>query len=544
MSETLRITGQIVDIAGRRTWPGAVVVVDGRVAALEPSADPDPGYLMPGFVDAHIHVESSLLAPSAFARLAVRHGTVAAVCDPHEIANVLGVDGVGLMLDAGAQTPFHFGWGAPPCVPATAFETSGATLGPAEVARLLADPRVTHLSEVMNVPGVLAGDPELGAKLAAARAAGRPIDGHAPGLGGAALAAYAAAGPSTDHESTTLDEAREKLALGIRAQIREGSAARNLDALLPLLDEAPGAVMLCSDDLHPDELQRGHIDRLVRRAVAAGIDVYRALQAACVTPVEHYRLPVGLLRPGDPADLIRVDDLARLEVVEVWLRGAPAWREDRCLLRPAGAPRRNRFEARPLAPEELRVPAGAGRLRALGVADRSLLTEALALPPRIEGGLAVADPGRDLLKIAVKSRYDDRPPAVAFVRGFGLRRGALAGSVAHDSHNVIGVGADDASLLQAMNLVIQARGGLAVVGPHGHRLLPLPLAGLMSDQEGPEVAAAYAALQHDARALGGHLDAPLMTLSFLALLVIPHLKLSDRGLFDGDRFGFVGPFDG
>ena len=547
-SRTRSLIGQIVDLHARRVYPGRVTWGAGRIVALTPDPRGRGGPLiLPGLVDAHIHIESSLLPPAEFARLAVVHGTVATVSDPHEIANVLGAAGVRYMLRDARRTPLRVAFGAPSCVPATTFETAGAQLGPRAVARLLADPGIYYLSEVMNFPGLLAGDPALRAMIAAARRHGKPVDGHAPGLRGAQAAAYAAAGPSTDHECFTLAEARDKLAAGLRILIREGSAARNFAALAPLLRRHADRVMFCCDDLHPDLLVGGHLDRHVRRALATGADRFDVLRCACVNPVEHYGLDVGLLRPGDRADFIVVDGWRRFRVLRTYLGGTLVAAGGRTLLPRQRSATPNRFRAAPRRPEDFAVPAPPGpapRLHVITALNGQLVTRHTRARARVEDGQVVADPGRDLLKLVVVNRYARRAPvAVAFVRGFGLHAGAIASSVAHDSHNIVAVGADDAALTAAVNRVIARRGGLAVVGGGGRAAdLPLPIAGLMSDRPGTEVARRYAALDRRAKALGSRLDAPFMTLSFLALLVIPDLKLSDRGLFSARRWGFLPPW--
>lgn len=504
----------------------------GRIDELG-AANPAWPCLIPGFIDAHVHIESSLLPPAEFARLAVRHGTVASVSDPHEIANVQGLDGVRWMLANAAQTPFHVLFGAPSCVPATAFETAGARLGVADVETLLATPGIGYLSEVMNFPGVLAGDPGLLAMIAAARRRGLPVDGHAPGLSGEAAAAYAAAGIGTDHECATLAEAEDKLRAGMAILIREGSAARNFETLHPLISRYPGRIMLCTDDCHPDDLARGHIDRLVARAIAHGHDLFAVLEAACLTPQRHYGLALGQLRVGDPFNAALVDNLRDFTVRATWLAGELAAENGQSCLPPVPCQPINRFAARAVRPEELCVaPSDADFSRVIAAEDGQLLTRELRLPLH---GPSVAD---DVLLIAVVNRYTPTAPAVALVRGFGLQAGALASSVAHDSHNVIGVGCDAASLATALNAVIAVQGGLALVDGDGQvDCLPLPIAGLMSDLAGDTVASRYAALSHGVRhRLGSPLRAPYMTLSFMALLVIPELKLSDRGLFDGRAF--------
>jgi adenine deaminase len=535
-------TANVVDVDGRRVFWGRVTWEAGVISSVTELGGERPGLpaVMPGFVDAHLHIESSLLPPRELGRLAVRHGTVACVADPHEIANVLGAPGVQQMLEDARSSPLVFAFGAPSCVPATRFESAGAALGPEEVRALLAEPGVRFLSEVMNFPGVLSKDPGIMAKLAAAMARGLPIDGHAPGLRGAAARAYTEAGISTDHEATTLDEATEKLALGMKILIREGSAARSFEALHPLISTHPGQVMLCSDDKHPDDLARGHINVLVARAVAHGHSVFDAVRAASLVPQDHYGLALGRLRPGDPLTAVEVRDLSSFEAQRVWIRGQLVAQGGAALspfVRPAIA---NRFDAEPIDERALELEARGELVRVMVARDGELFTDEEVRPARVEAGLVRAEPEADVLWLANLSRYERAArPAVALVRGFGLRRGALASSVAHDSHNVVAVGVDGASLARAMNAVILARGGLAVADGEAVELLPLPLAGLMSDLEGDVVAARYAALDRAAKALGSSLRAPFMTLSFMALLVIPRLKLSDRGLFDGVSFAFT-----
>ena len=553
-----RLAGQIVDLHRRRIFPGVVEWCRGRIRRITPDDRVRERRLIaPGFVDAHIHIESSLLPPAEFARWSVVHGTVATVSDPHEIANVLGVAGVDYLIREGRRTPFKFNFGAPSCVPATGFETAGAALDARTVARLLARKEIIGLSEVMNFPGLLAGDVSLRAMIAAAKKLGKPVDGHAPGLRGAQARAYAHAGPSTDHECFTLAEARDKLAAGMKILLREGSAARNFAALAPLLRTHPESCMFCCDDLHPDLLMTRHIDGHVRRALAAGADKFDVLRCASVNPVEHYGLDVGLLRPGDPADFIVFEGWEKLKVRRTYLRGELVARDERSLLPRQPATKPNKFKALPRTVPEFAVrwsavastrdaqrlavkPLHPLKLNIIEAVNGQLITRHLRAEPRVVAGTIVADPRRDILKLAVVNRYEPKAPvAVAFIKGFGLKAGALASSVAHDSHNIVAVGADDASLCAAINLVIKSRGGISVAG-RGRRVeLPLPIAGLMSDDDGRRVARRYIALDALAKQLGSRLDAPFMTLSFMALLVIPDLKLSDRGLFSARQWGFV-----
>lgn len=535
----------------------------GKIRRITPDDRVKEQWLIaPGFVDAHIHIESSLLPPTEFARWAVVHGTVATVSDPHEIANVLGVAGVDYMIRDGRRTPFKFNFGAPSCVPATGCETAGARLDAPTVTRLLARKEIKFLSEVMNFPGVLAGDASLKTMIAAAKKFGKPIDGHAPGLRGAQARAYAKAGPSTDHECFSLGEAQDKVAAGMKILIREGSAARNFAALAPLLKTHPERCLFCCDDLHPDLLMVRHLDEHVRRALAVGVDKFDVLRCATVNAVEHYGLDVGLLRVGDPADFIVFDGWKKLKVRRTYLRGDLVARDGRSLLPRQQAKTPNRFKARVRAPEDFVVKGGrtgcasaltvvpdartAHRddspypLNVIEVLNGQLITRHLRVMPRIVAGTVVADLKRDILKIAVVNRYAPKAPvAVAFIKGFGLKAGALASSVAHDSHNIVAVGVDDVSLCAAINLVIKSRGGISVVGRGRRAALPLPIAGLMAAADGRAVARRYTALDALAKQLGSRLDAPFMTLSFMALLVIPDLKLSDRGLFSASRWNFV-----
>ncbi|MCY7353171.1 MAG: adenine deaminase [Cytophagaceae bacterium] len=544
----MQLTGTLVDLHQRRLYPAEITVENGKITGITEipsSARSTMHYLLPGFVDAHVHVESSMLPPAEFARLAMVHGTVATVSDPHEIANVLGVSGVEYMVESARRSPFNFCFGAPPCVPATNFETAGAVVTPDDVEFLLQNyPEIGYLAEVMNFPGVLHGDPDMLAKIAVARRLGKPVDGHAPGLRGDDVRRYAAAGIQTDHECFTAEEALDKLAAGMKILIREGSAARNFEALIGLLPEHFENLMFCSDDKHPDSLAEGHINQLVQRALARFPDhLFEILQMACLNPVRHYNLPVGLLRVGDPADFIIVDDLKTFNVLQTYLAGELVAERGRCLLPHRPGALVNRFACSEKKVADFAVKSTSNQpvnLRVIEALDGQLITNALMLPAKPDAeGFVIADPENDVLKLAVVNRYADAPPAVAFIRNFGLKRGAIASSVAHDSHNVIAVGADDESLCEAINLIIREKGGVCVVDEGRRDVLPLPIAGLMSNADGYEVARHYARLDQFAKNLGSTLGSPFMTLSFMALLVIPHLKLSDQGLFDGDSFRFT-----
>lgn len=541
-----QVSGNIVNIFEQSTQLGTITIEDGIITGIELSGEPDPAqpYLLPGFTDAHVHIESSLLVPSEFARMAVVHGTVATVSDPHEIANVCGMAGVEFMIENCRTVPFHFNFGAPSCVPATTFETAGAVVDAQDVADLMARPEIKYLSEVMNFPGVLAGDADMLAKIAAAKMHNKPIDGHAPGLRGEDARRYIAAGPSTDHECFTEAEGREKLEYGMKVLIREGSAARNFEALIPLLYEYPNDIMFCSDDKHPDSLLAGHINQLCARAIAKGIPLFNVLQAACINPVLHYGLDVGMLRKGDAADLIVVRNLDDFEVLQTYIRGQMVAENGTSLIeRTTGIITINNFNCTAKTPEQFRVTKDAAfydsatnTIAVIEALEGQLITNKLDLPATLDGDTLLSDVANDILKIVVVNRYQDAPVAVAFIRNIGLTKGALASSVAHDSHNIVAVGVDDVSICAVVNAVIEQKGGLAVANSSDIQVLPLPVAGLMSADDAYVVAEKYIALDAAAKALGTPLAAPFMTLSFMALLVIPHLKLSDKGLFDGDEF--------
>ncbi|MEO6286079.1 MAG: adenine deaminase [Dyadobacter sp.] len=534
----------IVDIIKKVTYEAELSIENSLIKEVRQLGPENPAltYIMPGFVDAHVHIESSMLTPAQFARLAVVHGTVATVSDPHEIANVLGVEGVEFMIEDGKRVPFKFCFGVPSCVPATVFETAGATIDAAQVGELLAKPEIGYLAEVMNFPGVLHQDPDMMAKIAWAKHYNKVIDGHAPGLRGEDARKYASHGITTDHECFTYDEAREKIGYGVKILIREGSAARNFAALIPLIAEFPERIMFCSDDKHPDNLVEGHINILVKRALLAGYDIWNILLAACINPVLHYSLPVGLLKPNDPADFIVVDNLIDLNVLETWLNGERVAKDQKSLIPDLRSVRPNQFNCQHKTSEDFKylTKNDASQVRVVEALEGQLITNELISSAKYQNDELVADPDNDILKIVVVNRYQDAKPAVAFIKNFGLKKGAIASSIAHDSHNIIAVGYDDDSIAEAVNLVISVKGGVSAVGNGERHLLPLPIAGLMSDADGYEVATSYTRLDRFVKdQLMSTLQSPYMTLSFMALLVIPSLKLSDKGLFDGKDFKFI-----
>lgn len=537
------IKGNVVDVRAKKIYAAEVVVVDRKIKkinTLSTVEDAALHYILPGFVDAHVHIESSMLIPAQFARLAVVHGTVATVSDPHEIANVCGMEGVEFMIENGKTVPFKFNFGAPSCVPATTFETAGATLSVADVESLLAKKEIKYLSEMMNFPGVLHGDREVMEKIEAAHKQGKPVDGHAPGLRGAAAEQYIAAGISTDHECFTAEEALDKLQHGMKILIREGSAAKNFDALVGLLHDHAHRMMFCSDDKHPDSLVENHINALCARAVAKGVDVFQVLQAACINPVQHYKLDVGLLEEGHPADFIVVKDLKTFEVVQTFIDGELVAEQGVTKIKSSDATLINQFNTGKRDVKDFEIGwKGEKDMAVIEALEGQLITNKLIAQPKIIEGNIVSDVQNDILKIVVVNRYHEAPVAKGFIKNFGFKKGAIASSVAHDSHNIVAVGADDESLCRAVNLVIAQKGGVSCVDEKKETVLSLPVGGLMSAEDGYKVARAYSDIDARAKALGSTLAAPFMTLSFMALLVIPHLKLSDRGMFDGDRFALI-----
>jgi len=541
MKANFSIAGQYVDIVGKQIYPASIQVENGIIVAISPCENAPLQYLLPGFIDSHVHIESSMLIPSSFARLAVLHGTIGTISDPHEIANVCGVDGVHYMIDNGKKVPFHFFFGAPSCVPATTFETAGAMIDSDQITELLASDDIYYLSEMMNFPGVLYNDPEVIKKISAAHKAGKPVDGHAPGLRGEDAKKYIAAGISTDHECFTMDEALDKLGLGMKILIREGSAAKNFEALYPLIDTHTSNIMLCSDDKHPDSLLEGHINQLCARAVSKGIDKFNVLQAACINPIDHYKLPTGKMKVGDPANFIVVNDLISFEVNATYVNGILVAEKGISFIAPVQETTINQFDAALITAAQLKIhvkdyPNQHGLIPVIEAIDGQLITNCIWMSPTEKEHCLVTNTQSDVLKMVVYNRYKTAAPSIAFIKNFGFTHGAIASTVAHDSHNIIAVGVDDESITTAINSVIQEKGGVSCVNKTEIKILPLPVAGLMSNADPYEVAEQYTIIDAMSKALGSQLGSPFMTLSFMALLVIPHLKLSDKGLFDGDQF--------
>ena len=535
----MQIQGQIVDIPNKRIFSGEITVENGKISSIIEKEHNIRDYILPGFIDSHIHIESSMLVPSEFAKIAVLHGTVATISDPHEIANVLGKDGVYYMIENGKKVPLKFHFGAPSCVPATFFETAGAVIDSEEIKELMSHPEIYYLAEMMNYPGVLFDDEEVLKKIAWAKHFNKPIDGHAPGLRGEPIKKYISAGISTDHECFSYDEAAEKLSLGMKVIIREGSAAKNFDALIDLLPENYENMMFCSDDKHPDDLILGHINQLCARAIAKGFDVFKVLQVACVNPVKHYKMDVGLLQKNDAADFIVVENLTDFKVKQTYINGELVAENGKSFVQHVDFEKPNNFNVSAKGLNDFKVKSSAKTIRVIEALEGQLITNEIHCTPKIVDGNLVSDVENDMLKMAVVNRYSNAEPAIAFIKNFGLKKGAIASSVAHDCHNIVVVGTSDEEILNAVNLLIENTGGICAVNGNKKKSLALPVAGIMSDQNGWEAGRLYQEIDAMAKELGSSLKAPFMTLSFMALLVIPDLKLSDKGLFSGKQFAFT-----
>ena len=533
------IQGNIVDIDNKEIFKGEVQFENGKITAIRKSNHTIENYIIPGFVDAHIHIESAMLVPSEFAKIAVTHGTIATVSDPHEIANVLGLKGVDFMIENGKKVPLKFNFGAPSCVPATSFESAGAIIDADDIKKMMANPDIKYLAEMMNYPGVLFDDDEVLKKIAWAKHYNKPIDGHAPGLIGDDLTKYIAAGISTDHECFTYDEGLEKLQKGMNVIIREGSAAKNFEALIDLLPEYFEKMMFCSDDKHPDDLLLGHINQLCKRAVAKGMDIFKVLQVACINPVKHYNLEVGLLQEGDPADFVVIEDLQKFNVLETYINGELVAKNGESFIKSVPFDILNNFNTDKKKIEDFRVASSSPKIRVIEALDGELVTNEIQCNSKITDRNLVSNTKEDVLKMTVVNRYQNSKPSIAFIKNFGIKRGAIASSVGHDSHNIIAIGTSDEFICKAVNFLIQHKGGICAINETTEKVVALPIAGIMSDQPAEIIGKSYAELDAMAKKMGSTLRAPFMSLSFMALLVIPSLKLSDQGLFDGTTFKFT-----
>lgn len=534
-----KIEGNIIDVVAERVFKGRIFYNERIVRIEEDDKVTSSQYILPGLVDAHVHIESSMLSPLEYSKVAIKHGVLAAVTDPHEIANVCGVEGIEFMLQNAALSPMKISTGAPSCVPATPFETSGAVIGVKEINDLFKNGKCTHLSEMMNFPGVIGKNQEVVRKLNMAHKYKLPVDGHAPLLTGLDLRRYVNAGISTDHECTTVKEAKEKIGLGMKIMLRQSSASRDFEKLMPLIESNPGDIMFCTDDCHPDELVNGYINELVKKALLANFDLWSVLKGATVNAVRHYSLGLGLLQEGDSADFIVVNNLADFNILASVLNGSLVFNGNTVDISVQTGGAINNFYQNTLSIDDLKVRNKGSWIRVIELIPDSLLTKALRWPINSIGEFIESDTKNDILKIVVLNRYSKAKPVVGFIKGFQLKKGAIAGTIAHDSHNIVAVGVSDDDLLMAIEQIQKMRGGLLVFDGVKYESLALPIAGLMSDQAAGIVAKKYKILSKKANDLGCTMHAPFMTMAFMSLLVIPELKIGDRGLFDVNRFAFV-----
>jgi adenine deaminase len=532
----MNISGNLIDIHRKEIYPALITIERGKIKKIRKTRRNVKGFIMPGLIDSHIHIESSMTTPGSFAMTAVSRGTTGVVSDPHEIANVLGIEGVKFMLEDSKKVPLKFWFGAPSCVPATTFESAGNAINSDGIKELLINPEIKYMAEMMNFQGVIDDDPEVQKKIKIAKEYNKPIDGHAPGLTGKNLKKYVSAGITTDHECSTMEEAKEKISLGMKILIREGSAAKNLNALKNLIRTDPEKVMLCSDDLHPEMLIKRHLDKIISNLINEGFNVYDVIRSCTINPTEHYNLNAGLLRPGDAADFIIVNDYKTMEVLETWINGEMVYNRGKVLFNYPGSESINKFHCYELNVNNITIKKQGKKIRVIEALDGELFTRETIWEPASDNRFVDADTGSDILKIVVKNRYNDSPPAIGFIKGFGLKQGAFASSVAHDSHNIICIGTNDDDIAAAINEIVRMKGGLSVVSREKRNSLQLPIAGIISDKPVKDVAIKYETLSELVKSFGCTMSAPFMTLSFMALLVIPDLKISDKGLFDGQSF--------
>lgn len=551
--------GHIVDVVNHEIYDGEFVIENGRITSLrrvQLPANREYSYFMPGFIDSHVHIESSMMTPREFARVAVTHGSIGAIADPHEIANVMGVEGIDFMIQNSRDVLFNFAFGAPSCVPSCGgeIETSGAVIDAQATEQLMARDDIGFLAEMMNYVGVLNGDPEVLAKIEAARRNGKPVDGHAPGLTGEQRRRYAEAGISTDHECSTIEEGRACVDAGMKVIIREGSAAKDYRTLSPLIDEAPGSVLLCTDDCHPDDLIRGHINLTVKRAMQDGYDMWNILQAACVNPQKHYGLQWGLLQDNDPATFIIVKNFGpHFRVTNTIIRGREAFSYNTSIGSLRSKTRAfdevlsmrdhypNNFVAAPITSEDIRLDMQRGDTAHIILASEgSLLTGHDVVTICGDPMKDACYPWHDVQKIVVYNRYvQGAKPKVGLIRGFGISHGAIASTIAHDCHNIVAIGSSDEFIVMAINRIVEMKGGMVAIADDEMRDLPLPIAGLLSPLDGYEVAYFNRLICDMAQEAGCVLKAPFITMGFMCLPVIPELKLTDKHLWDSSNMQVV-----
>ncbi len=534
----------IVDVVAKEMFYGKLIVENKRIKSIEKlgTVKDNGNFILPGFVDSHIHIESSMLSPVGFAQIAIKHGTVATVSDPHEIANVMGEKGVDFMIDAGKKVPLKFFFGAPSCVPATGFESSGAVLDSAIITKLIARDDIYYLAEMMNFPGVVYDDKEVMKKIKETQLVNKPIDGHAPGLRGDDLKKYCEAGISTDHECNNIAEAEEKIQNGMIIQIRDGSAAKNFEALYKLIDKYPDKVMMCMDDCHPDDLLKGHINRVVKDALNKNCELFNVLRAVTYNPVKHYKLNVGMLQENDPADFIIVNNISEFKVISTIINGEKVYDNNKILFEIPKIEPINNFNCSKISVDDIKIKNCNKKIKVIVAKDGDLVTSKLIAEPKVFEENIVSDISNDILKVVVVNRYRNEKPIVGFIKNFGLKHGAIAGSIAHDSHNIIAIGVSDSDIVNSINILVENKGGVVAYDNNNAEYLELNIAGLMSNNDPEFVVEKYAKINDMAKQLGSKMKAPFMTMAFMSLLVIPEIKIGDKGLFDVNKFNFTSLF--
>ena len=566
----MQFTSYMLDVLTDSVYPARITIEDGifkEIVPIQVSEETQidvEGLMLPGFIDSHIHIESSMMTPAQFAKVAVRHGTTAVVCDPHEIANVHGIDGVEFMIENASTVPFNFYFAAPSCVPATSFETSGAVLDSEDIEYLLQKPEVVALAEMMNFPGVIGADEEVLRKLRIARKYNKPIDGHAPLVSGKELDKYIEQGIVTDHECSNFHEAIEKKQKGMKIMVRDGSSAKNMEALFDFSQRieyyknqdsfgiiptevlsrrlhSPIFDFMVSDDKNPRDLVNGHLNESVKKAVGLGIDLIKAIEMVTINPAAHYGLDGGSIVTGSKADFIIVDNLDELNILKTYISGECVFDGENVLFDVEDVEFVNSMNVDKKSSEDFNIYFNGDEceVNVIQCFDGDLLTKKATAKLKTQNGIVQPDISEDVLKMAVVERHGSNNVANAFIKGFGLKKGAIASSVSHDSHNIVVIGYSSEKMAEAVNMVIENMGGIAVVSDDFEDSLSLPIAGLMSNQEGIVTAKKLRTLQKMAFAMGCRLTAPFMTMAFMSLLVIPSIKLSDKGLFDGDRFEFM-----
>jgi adenine deaminase len=536
------VVGVIYDPISRVLIPGKILIEKGKIGKIERDDCIKGPIILPGFVDSHIHIESSMLLPVEFSRIAKRHGTIAVVADPHEIANVAGVEGIDFMINNSKDAEIQFYFGAPSCVPASPFDDCYKVIDSVEIEKMLIRDDIYFLGEMMNFPGVINSDQDVISKIEAAKRYGKQVDGHAPGLKAESLSKYIRAGITTDHECFTLEEAEEKISKGMKVLIREGSAAKNFNTLNPLVNKNPEVTMVCTDDCHPEDLIEGHINNLVKKSLAIGYNIFDIIQVVSVNPIKHYRLDLGLLQVGDSADFIVVDNLVDLRILASYVKGVNILENEKTDSHETKKYNLEYVFTKKIDVGDLKLAPRTNKLKAIDVIEGELVTKEIVYNIKTQNQSVISDIENDILKIVVVNRYKEKEVFVGFIKGFGLKKGAIAESIAHDSHHIIAVGVDDRSIFKVLEYVINQKGGLCYFDDSDIWGLPLPIYGLISDEPAEIVAKKYKGINAKVAKDGCLLKAPFMTLSFMALSVIPNLKITPKGLFDVNRFKFIDQF--